>query len=95
MFSPTLPSQGGGGGPVGAGLCKGGQHCVDRGSALGKLYFGTGTQLTVVPGEWVSFSSRETLPRRNLKGGQINFIIVKREFFFSISLRHCLPGSLA
>lgn len=35
------------------GSCKGGQHCVDRGSTLGKLYFGKGTQLTVRPGEWV------------------------------------------
>uniref|UniRef100_A0A452UDX4 Uncharacterized protein n=2 Tax=Ursus TaxID=9639 RepID=A0A452UDX4_URSMA len=27
----------------------------DRGSTLGKLYFGKGTQLTVWPGEWVVF----------------------------------------
>uniref|UniRef100_A0A9L0IGH2 T-cell receptor alpha chain constant domain-containing protein n=1 Tax=Equus asinus TaxID=9793 RepID=A0A9L0IGH2_EQUAS len=31
------------------GSCKGGQHCVDRGSSVGKLYFGRGTQLTVWP----------------------------------------------
>lgn len=42
-------------GILGAGSCKGGQHCVDRGSTLGKLYFGKGTQLTVWPGEWVVF----------------------------------------
>ena len=48
-------------GTIGPGSCKGGQHCVDRASALGKLHFGKGTQLTVWPGEWVIFYSRETL----------------------------------
>lgn len=38
-------------GMVGADLCKGGWHCVDRGSALGRLHFGAGTQLIVIPGE--------------------------------------------
>lgn len=55
-------------GTWGPGSCKGGQHCVDRGSRLGRLYFGRGTQLTVRPGEWVVFYSRETSLWRNRKG---------------------------
>ncbi|KAF7462353.1 Hypothetical predicted protein [Marmota monax] len=36
-------------GTLGTGSCKEGQHCVDRGSVLGRQYFGRGTQLTVRP----------------------------------------------
>ncbi|KAI4582976.1 hypothetical protein MJG53_008189 [Ovis ammon polii x Ovis aries] len=49
-FQPWPPGQEREGwGTLGAGSCKGGRHCVDRGSSLGKFYFGRGTRLTVQP----------------------------------------------
>lgn len=41
---------------VGPSSRKGGRHCVDSSSTLGRLLFGRGTQLTVRPGEWVVFT---------------------------------------
>lgn len=51
-------------------LRKGGPHCVDSGSNLGKLYFGRGTQLTVQPGEWTVFAPGKYYCKEIERGGE-------------------------
>lgn len=55
---------------MGPGSRNGGPHCVSRGSALGRLYFGRGTQLSVWPGEWVVLTSGKlTIKKEKIENG--------------------------